>query len=374
MKVALLAQCMYYPWNEGIKNNSLFLAKELKNKVNLEIISHKPYNKQIKEDTETLDLKINYLLSLSDNKFLQLWYFFLDWFKVLFFMLKKGINIISVQYLETSFLFPLFLLILFKKNIKIILTLYSTDELRIWYKKIFLKLFKNKFKKIIIISQYLRDEVRTLWFKDEDIEYIPLSYDKQRYCHLADFEKRNKKTILFSAWIRKEAGSFFMVDLAKIMPDYHFIFTLRQFNKKSEDELSLLMNYIEQKKVKNIEIRRNISNMEKVLWEVWCLVLPLQDIHIKMLIPVALLEAMARGTICFVSDLPNLKVLVDDKKNAIIFKKNNPLDLKDKINSFIKSEEISLSSFKFGEKFPDYTQIWKQYFTLRKNDINENWR
>jgi hypothetical protein len=76
MKVALLAQCMHYPWNEGVKNNALFLAKELKDKVDLEIISHKPYD-EIGEDKNIKDLKINYLLSLSDNKFLQLWYFIL---------------------------------------------------------------------------------------------------------------------------------------------------------------------------------------------------------------------------------------------------------------------------------------------------------
>jgi len=339
------------------------LAKELKDKVDLEIISHRPSDEN-REDKNIKDLKINYLLSLSDNKFLQLWYFILGWFRVLFFMLKKRINVISVQYLETSFLFPLFLLILFKKNIKIILTLYSTDELRIWYKKFFLKLFKNKFKKIIIISQYLRDEVRTLWFKDEDIEYIPLSYDKHRYCHFADFKKRDKKTILFSAWIIKEAGSFFMVDLAKIMPDYHFIFTLRQFNKKSEDELSLLMSYMEQKKVKNIEIRRNISNMEEILWEVGCLVLPLQDIHIKMLIPVALLEAMARGTICFVSDLPNLKLLVNDGQNAVIFQRDNILDLKNKIIRYIVDSSIGKSAHLFGKRFIDYPTIAQKYFYL----------
>jgi len=35
-----------------------------------------------------------------------------------------------------------------------------------------------------------------------------------------------------------------MVDLAKIMPDYNFIFAMRKFNKKSEDELGLLNEYI----------------------------------------------------------------------------------------------------------------------------------
>jgi hypothetical protein len=56
-----------------------------------------------------------------------------------------------------------------------------------------------------------------------------------------------------------------MVDLASIMPDYKFIFALRQFNKKSEDELELLQTYIKEKKVKNIEIRRNIEKMENLL-------------------------------------------------------------------------------------------------------------
>lgn len=155
-----------------------------------------------------------------------------------------------------------------------------------------------------------------------------------------------------------------MVDLAKMMPDYHFIFTLRQFNKKSEDELSLLMSYIEQKKVKNIEIRRNISNMEEILWEVGCLVLPLQDIHIKMLIPVALLEAMARGTICFVSDLPNLKLLVSDAQNAVIFQRDNILDLKNKIIRYIVDSSIGKSAHLFGKRFIDYPTIAQKYFYL----------
>jgi hypothetical protein len=35
-----------------------------------------------------------------------------------------------------------------------------------------------------------------------------------------------------------------MVDLAKEMPDYNFIFAMRKFNKKSEDEVKKLKEYI----------------------------------------------------------------------------------------------------------------------------------
>ena len=362
MRLALLAQCMYAPWIEWIKNNSLLLAKELNQKLDLEIISHKPH--QYTDDPSLKDLKINYLLNLSDNTYLQLRYFLAWAVRTLLFAYKKKITLFSIQYLETSFLCPLLFLILFKWNTQFVLTLYSTDELKIPYKRRFLQCFKYKFKKVIIISEYLREEVKKIWFKDSEIEYIPLSYDKSRYSLLADFEKRDKKTILFSAWIIKEAGSFFMVDLAEAMPEYKFIFALRQFNKKSEDELKILTEYISRKQAKNIEIRRNIYNMDELLWSVGCLILPLQDIHIKMLIPVALLEAMARWTICFVSDLPNLKLLVQDRENAIIFKKDNIYNLREKIEEYICNKSISLEAYQFWRDFPNYHSIGQKYFNI----------
>jgi hypothetical protein len=102
----------------------------------------------------------------------------------------------------------------------------------------------------------------------DSIVYIPLSYDRGRYLQENNTNIRDNKKILFSAGILRASGSFFMVDLAKNMPEYNFIFTLREFNKKSEDEFQLLNKYIEKNKVKNIDILRNIDNMEEVLSQV----------------------------------------------------------------------------------------------------------
>jgi hypothetical protein len=113
--------------------------------------------------------------------------------------------------------------------------------------------------------------------------------------------------------------------------------------------------------VKNIEIRRNIDRMEDLLTEVSWLVLPLLDMRIKMLIPVALLEAMWRGTICFVSDLPNLKILVENEVNSVIFQKGNIFDLREKISIFLPREDIAKSAFTFAENFSDYSEIAKAY-------------
>ena len=362
MRIALFAQCMYSPWIEWIKNNSLLLSQELSQKIDVEIISHKP--NELLEDANLRGLKIHYLLRLSENKIIQFFYFIAWGLRSLFFIYWRGIKLICVQYIEISFIMPMFFLTLCKRDTSFIVTIYSTDELEHRYKLLTLKLLRFKIKKIVIISEYLRGALIDLWFKDADIEYIPLSYDKKRYLNFAKFKNRDKKLILFSAWPIKEAWSFFMVDLAKIMPDYNFIFAMRKFNKKSEDELGLLNEYIKKNWVKNIEIRRNIEKMEVLLGEVWCLVLPLQDINVKMLIPVALLEAMARWTICFVSDLPNLELLVEDKVNAIVFKKNDLFALKKKIDKFVIDETISESAHKFWNLYPDYKNIWEKYFSL----------
>ncbi len=139
----------------------------------------------------------------------------------------------------------MFFVAIFRPKTSFILTLYSSDELRHWYKRWTLFLLKSKFKKIIIISEYLRDEVRNFGFLDEDIVYIPLSFDKERYLRASDFEKRDKNLLLFSAGPIEEAGSFLLVDVAKKMPEFRFIFAMRQFNKRSEMEMALLEEYID---------------------------------------------------------------------------------------------------------------------------------
>jgi hypothetical protein len=70
-------------------------------------------------------------LNLKDNKLLQLFYFIIDSFKSLFFVIKTKPKKIFVKYLDTSYLFSLLLIKIFKPKIDIILTIYSTDELNI---------------------------------------------------------------------------------------------------------------------------------------------------------------------------------------------------------------------------------------------------
>ncbi len=359
--ILFFAQQIYYPWIEWVKNNSIKICEWLNKKIKVNIISHKWENNSLNYNNINW-VDVFYLLNLSTNKILQLFYFIIWWFMSLFFVIKNEPQKIFVQYLDTSYLFSLTLISLFKPNIKIILTLYSTDEINISYKKLFLK--KIPFEKIIIISELLRQEIINLWYKNEDIIYIPLSYDKLRYLKYWEFSHRNWKKILFSAWPVKEAGSFFMVDFAKIMLGFEFIFAMRKFDEKSENELLLLKKYIANNKVKNIIIKRNINKMEDLLWDVWSLILPLQNINVKMLTPVALLEAMWRWTTCFVSDLLNLEKLVSHNSNAIVFKKNDIYDLKDKFLKNITRKDLWKNAYKFANDYPSFETIVKNYYKL----------
>lgn len=359
--ILFFAQEIHEPWIEWVKNNAINICEWLKKKLNISIISHNSSDKFQKENVIN-GVHVHYYLRLEKNYFFQI-YFFLIWaLKSLCFVLNNKPDKIFVQYLDTSYLLCLALIKIFKPSLPIYITLYSTDEITIWYKKIFLKFFK--FNKIIIISDYLRKYIVNLWYDAKNIFYIPLSYDKKRYLDYTSFEKRSKKTILFSAWPIKEAGSFLVVDLAKIMPDYTFIFAMRKFNEKSEEELRLLKNYISESKVDNIIIKRNIDKMEDLLSSVSWLVLPLQDINVKMLVPVALLEAMARWTNCFVSDLPNLIELVKDNHNAIVFKKDDINDLKEKILLLLQNETIANNAYSFAESYPSFDEIIEKYYKL----------
>ena len=359
--VIFFAQQVYYPWIEWVKNNSIKICEWLNKKIKVNIISHKSHENNLNKDN-IYWVNVNYLLRLSDNKVLQLFYLISWAFSSLLFVLKSRPEKIYIQYLDASYLLALVLIKISNPKLPLILTLYSTDEVTTWYKNIFLKYFW--FKKIIIISEYLRDYVLELWYKNENIIYIPLSFDKTRYLRYSNFENRKKKIILFSAWIKKEAWSFLMVDLAKIMPEYNFIFALRKFNKKSEEELFLLEKYIDKRWVSNIEIKRNIERMEKLLAWVSSLILPLQDMNIKMLVPVALLEAMWKWTICFVSNLPHLEKLVDNNKNAIIFNKDDIYELKEKILDNISNKIISENAFNFAKRYPNFDEIVESYYKI----------
>lgn len=365
MKIALFAQCMYPPWIEWIKNNSFYLSRELNKTIDLSIISHSLPWKTPHYLEENIDwIKVYRLIPLLENKWRQLYFMVLSFFQVLRFFHKNRVSVVAIQYLETSFLLPLVGLFLFSKIKNYTITLYSTDELNRGYKRLFLRFFRTKISRIVIISEFLRPMVRILWYADANIIYIPLSYDKDRYLSYTHPNKRKKNTILFTAGPIEEAGSFFMVDLAKLLPEYSFIFAMRKFNQKSENEFNLLTSYIQKQGVKNIYIERNVSKMENLLSEVSHYVLPLQTIDIKMLVPVALLEAMSRWTICFVSDLPHLHALVKDQKEVVFFQRDNPFDLKEKIITMSSPTEIIENAFEFAKKFPDYRDIAQQYITL----------
>lgn len=82
--------------------------------------------------------------------------------------------------------------------------------------------------------------------------------------------------------------------------------------------------------------------------------------------PISLLEAMSYGNCCVVSDIPECSEVVEDK--AIIFKKNNVLDLKNKLNLLVQNpvlvNEYKRSASDFICKKFDWNDITKKTVQL----------
>lgn len=367
VKVWIFCQCFHAPRIEWIKNSTLEICNELSKKdINLTVITTKPPHKN---NNEKHRYNVFYWITLSNNKISQTLLLLIWSLNTIIFCCKKKFDIIMFQYFETTFFLPMLFFCFFKKC-KIVVTLYSTTELSFTYKKVIFKLIKDKISKIIVISDYLKDSLIKLWYNEKNIETIPISFDKERYLSYSWYGKRKINNILFCAWITKENWSFFAVNLAKELPDYHFIFAMRKFNQKSENELTTLRKYIKEKWAYNIEIIRNVKNMENLFWNVWSLIIPLQTSQAKMAIPVAMLEAMWKWTVCFMSDLPHLTSLVwENKDSVVIFDKDDVISLKKKILSLTVSDykNISEKSFNFAKQWPNYNEIANQYFILIKN-------
>jgi len=83
-----------------------------------------------------------------------------------------------------------------------------------------------------------------------------------------------------------------------------------------------------------------------------------------MLIPVALLEAMARGTICFVSDLPNLEQFVTHSHNALVFPSSDTEQLRQMIEKYGSDEAIAKNAYEFAKNYPSFEQIAEKYYQL----------
>lgn len=363
MKIWLFVPCFYPPRIEWIKNNVRLLCWELNDKIDIRIITHKP---DMTYNYENSGLKICYLFLSHENIFKQIYYYLVWAIKSFKFCYKNKFDIINFHYLETSFLLPIIFISFLR--VKFILTIYSFDEINIRYKRIILKLFKKRLSKIVIISESLRYPLISLWFDTKKIECIPIAFDKKKFLKNSNSKNRNLNNILFSAWINKKCWSFFMVDLAKKLPNFNFIFTLRKFNSKSENDLKELKKYIQEQWVRNIEILRNVDNMDIILEKIWGLVVPLQNINAKMAVPVALIEAMAKWTVCFVSDLPHLRFIINDK-NVVFFEKENILDLKEKLNNIelYYEKDIWKNAYKFVQFYPDSLEIWNKYLNLFKS-------
>lgn len=301
-----------------------------------------------------------------------------------YYEVKKNFKIIKLKCLDPSFLisrvqgiyikfqilFFIISLLLYlsgltrmkmRTNAEILYTLYTRDEYllpllqkfskyAVWEahtlpknKKHYLK-YWQRCKKIIAISQGLKDELVRLGVDENKIIVAPDGVDLKNYeLRIKNQELRkklglplDKKIILYTGHFYKWKGVQVLADAAKKLPEYFFVFIgggdhkFEGFKQKNKRDNILYTGY---KKPEEIPYYLKSADV---------LVLPnsLKDAKSKYTSPLKLFEYMASGVPIIAADLPVIKEILNNE-NAIFFQPDNLQDLADKIKILLQNKELA---------------------------------
>jgi len=266
-------------------------------------------------------------------------------------------DIIHIHHIKSWVL--LFPFILFKKKIISSFHInFGSDIKKNFFEKIIISLiisYSTIFsKKLIFLTKGQKNNIRkySLFKKTLDNKYkiIPNFIDKNLI--LKNKSNLNSKT-LFVGRYTKIKGFFDLIEVAKSIPILRFnLIGDRLYKSKSNN-------------IYNVGEVEN-SNIHKEYDKNSILILP----SYTEAFPMVILEAMARGLVILVSDLPGMREIIKNGRNGYLFKpgdinrikdillylKNNPKDVKRISNNNLKD----ISNFTAEKQIKKYLEVYKE--------------
>ncbi|GEM_PF-6664659 len=186
----------------------------------------------------------------------------------------------------------------------------------------------NKIAKIIAVSKFVRDEIKELYeVPKEKLTVIYNGIDTEFYKPTTEDPKDDY--FLYVGRLDKRKGFYELIEAIKELDDYKFViisssFKQRRLNRYAKILLSL------SKRQENIVIPRNVSD-EEIKWyysNAKATILPSRYDPF----PYTVLESMACGTPCIVSDNGGAKEAIG--KYGKVFRAGSSEDLKRSIENF----------------------------------------
>jgi len=344
------------------------------NRINVELVSpNRATSKKIRERVRNIwefyGLKKNfsikklptidlaYFINFKRPISLKIWFYLWNWsFAVVallyLFLTKKRINII---YSRAEF--PIYLLMLFRKlfNAKIYFEAHTFPKRN---KKITVFFFK-RLDGLIVITQKLKELYVSEGISEELMLVGPDGVDLKRFNNsFSKIEARQKidlplenKIICYVGQLFQWKGVYTLADIAKYLPQDYLIL----FVGGMEADIRLLKDYTKKEGINKTKFASfiNPSDIPSYLFSADVLVLPNsanEDISIYYTSPLKMFEYMASKRPIVASDLPSIREILQDEKNAALVEPDNPRALAEGIKRVLMDKELAKRISKQGFK------------------------
>ncbi len=210
---------------------------------------------------------------------------------------------------------------------------------------IFLKRrFSKNFLGMVLISNSLSDFYRKEGISEEQILLVPDGVDVERFGISISKEKTReeigippeKKVACYCGHLYREKGVETIVSCARLAGDILFLIVggSEEAVKKKKEETKDLENVLFTGFVPPSRVPAYLSISDVLL-------LPYtEDSCRKYLSPLKMFEYMASGLPVVASDIPTLREILQDGRNAVLVRPDNPLALKEGIEKVLADERL----------------------------------
>ncbi|KUJ96288.1 MAG: hypothetical protein PWR24_505 [Desulfonauticus sp.] len=233
---------------------------------------------------------------------------------------------------------------------------FSKDKKFKYFRKFVENINSYNYGKVIAISEHIFSQYQKEGLKKDNIEVFPdgisntfFKLDSLKKDYIGRlFKDRSiykKKIVLYVGSLRKEKGPFFLLEIAKYMPELNFVIIGGDKRKVQYiKELSL------SKGIKNCYVHAYIDYkyVPYCLMEADILIMPYLKTGelIDSMSPLKMFEYLATGKPILASDLSSIRSILVHKVNSFLFEAENIVDCIEKIREILSlsTEQINLIS------------------------------
>lgn len=181
----------------------------------------------------------------------------------------------------------------------------------------------------------------------QNVDYIPLVVDFSKFLSLSRTKNSLKKQrILFLGSLEPRKGAFVLVEAIKLIVENcpEAIFTFASYGReirdpRYEENLTRLKEIVREQSAK-VKFLTGEQDVAGLMASAAIFVLPSISRHGTLGQPLTLLEAMASGKLCVISDIQAGDGLVEDGVNCLLFRSGDPRDLARKVSYLLSNPPI----------------------------------